>query len=110
MASACTRPWFIWADRIDVVAGQEVTPGQAIGAVGSSGRSTGPHLHWEVHVAGAAVDPAVWTWRDFAAIRNGSGFLMPGDQSESSPPEASPQVGAPSAGETGVPPEDVPAG
>ena len=97
-------------DRIDVVAGQEVTPGQAIGAVGSSGRSTGAHLHWEVHVAGAAVNPAVWTWREFAAIRNGSGFLMPGDQAESSLPEAPPQVGAPSAGETGVPPEDVPAG
>nr|NIR61167.1 M23 family metallopeptidase [Gammaproteobacteria bacterium] len=37
--------------------GRRVTRGQVIGYVGSTGRSTGPHLHYEVWMAGRAVDP-----------------------------------------------------
>jgi Peptidase family M23 len=41
-----------------VTEGQAVTRGERIGAVGSTGRATGPHLHFGVRVAGGRVDPS----------------------------------------------------
>lgn len=43
--------------RLNVAAGQSVRKGDIIGYVGSTGRSTGPHLHYEVRIAGTAVSP-----------------------------------------------------
>jgi murein DD-endopeptidase MepM/ murein hydrolase activator NlpD len=40
--------------------GQAVSQGQAVGAVGSTGLSTGPHLHWEIRLRGQAIDPGGW--------------------------------------------------
>ncbi|WP_366886815.1 peptidoglycan DD-metalloendopeptidase family protein [Novosphingobium sp.] len=43
--------------RITARVGEVVGPGRVIGAIGSSGRSTGPHLHFEVRIADRPVDP-----------------------------------------------------
>jgi murein DD-endopeptidase MepM/ murein hydrolase activator NlpD len=42
---------------IDVKVGQRVRVGQIVGKVGSTGRSTGPHLHYETRIGNEAVDP-----------------------------------------------------
>ena len=44
--------------QLNVVPGQQVRKGDVIGFVGSTGRSTGPHLHYEIRINGSAIDPA----------------------------------------------------
>ncbi|MCL2690552.1 MAG: M23 family metallopeptidase [Chitinispirillia bacterium] len=45
---------------IKVKAGQNVVRGQQVGSIGTTGKSTGPHLHYEVHFAGQPVDPILF--------------------------------------------------
>ncbi len=52
--------------QIAVEEGQEVTRGMMVGRVGSTGQSTGPHLHWGMEVGGTAVAPEEWIERDFS--------------------------------------------
>ncbi|WP_349236015.1 M23 family metallopeptidase [Altererythrobacter sp. TH136] len=48
---------FAHLSRLLVAPGQRVSKGQVVGLVGSTGRSTGPHLHYEIRQAGRAVNP-----------------------------------------------------
>jgi murein DD-endopeptidase MepM/ murein hydrolase activator NlpD len=53
---------------IAVMPGQHVTEGQVIGYVGQSGRSTGPHLHYEVRVHNVPVNPHKYLRTTFAQV------------------------------------------
>ena len=51
---------FAHQSRVVVREGDRVTRGQHVGNVGNSGLSTGPHLHYEIHVNGRVVDPLTY--------------------------------------------------
>lgn len=62
-ATVATAYAHMWQHGIHVIAGERVIAGQHIGDVGSSGYSTGAHLHFEVRpggTSGNAIDPAAW--------------------------------------------------
>ncbi len=48
---------FLHLSRIDVAVGDLITQGQALGTIGTSGRSTGPHLHWGMKWQDQRIDP-----------------------------------------------------
>lgn len=54
---------YMHLSRTDVRAGQTVKKGELIGAVGSTGRVTGPHLHWAVILNNTPVDPELFLSR-----------------------------------------------
>jgi murein DD-endopeptidase MepM/ murein hydrolase activator NlpD len=49
--------WYGHFSSITVSVGEHVSQGEVVGRVGSTGISTGPHLHFELHVGGRALDP-----------------------------------------------------
>ncbi len=64
--------------RLAVAAGQRVSKGDIIGYVGSTGRSTGPHLHYEIRMDGVAVNPIPYmveseAQQAFALVMDGGG-------------------------------------
>jgi murein DD-endopeptidase MepM/ murein hydrolase activator NlpD len=56
---------YLHLSRINVKEGDFVKAGQVIGAVGSTGAATGPHLHWGLYVDGVSVDPVPWRYQGF---------------------------------------------
>jgi len=58
------RTKFAHCSRVAVRVGQQVTRNQLIAAVGSTGLSTAPHLHYEIHVNGKPVDPLTYVLPD----------------------------------------------
>lgn len=51
---------FCHMSKIDVKPGQALRRGEVVGRVGSTGRATGPHMHWNVSLNDARVDPAIF--------------------------------------------------
>ncbi len=58
-------------NEISVAVGDQIEQGDRLGKMGSSGLSTGSHLHWEMRVQERSVDPRFWTNPDFMALRYG---------------------------------------
>ena len=54
------RVFYCHLSSVDVLSGKAVIAGDVIGAMGSTGWSTGPHLHFEIQRDGISIDPAVW--------------------------------------------------
>jgi murein DD-endopeptidase MepM/ murein hydrolase activator NlpD len=55
---------FFHLSKVMVRAGSRVSQGQVVGLSGNSGRSTGPHLHWEKHVSGRPTNPIAENFAD----------------------------------------------
>ena len=59
--------WYAHLNNYKVRVGQRVVRGEVIGEVGNTGKSTGPHLHYEVHLKGKVVNPVNYYFKDLSA-------------------------------------------
>ncbi len=55
-------------NKIKVQVGQYVQQVDVLGTIGSTGRVTGPHLHWNVYLNGTKVDPALFIAKDIPRL------------------------------------------
>jgi murein DD-endopeptidase MepM/ murein hydrolase activator NlpD len=62
------QTWYAHLSRVAVSPGQRVHKGQTIAYVGATGEATGPHLHYQVMLAGQAIDPAPYLYGVPAAV------------------------------------------
>ena len=60
IVDAHARVFYCHLSSVSVAERQAVSAGEVVGAVGESGRATGPHLHFEVQLDGSSVDPVAW--------------------------------------------------
>jgi murein DD-endopeptidase MepM/ murein hydrolase activator NlpD len=65
------QTWYAHLSRMDVIEGEEIRQGEVLGAVGSTGRSTGAHLHYEVRIGSTPVNPYRFLQRA-STIRTGA--------------------------------------
>jgi murein DD-endopeptidase MepM/ murein hydrolase activator NlpD len=61
------QSYYAHLSKFEVIAGQEIRQGEIVGLVGSTGRVTAPHLHYEVRVGGAPVNPYRFLMRPVVA-------------------------------------------
>lgn len=61
------QTWYAHLQGFRTQLGKRVVRGEVIGEVGSTGKSTGPHLHYEVHVKGQVVNPVNYYFMDLSA-------------------------------------------
>ncbi len=69
--------------KVKAVAGKMVKRGEVIGYVGSTGKSTGNHCHYEVHKGGVPVDPVYYFYNDLTPEQYDRVLKMSGQQNQS---------------------------
>ncbi len=79
---------FLHLSRIDVKVGDRIEQGQIVGAVGKTGRATGPHLHWGLNWFDVRLDPLLLDGIDSSTAKSASGTRAP-----SPPAPALPKAG-----------------